>query len=292
MDIRTDLLQNEQKRIHAGARLWRHLSKQCRSMRGIMAQTFRHAEILEIARVKGRVIVEDLAAHFGVTLQTIRRDLTDLCEAGRLDRVHGGAVLPSGVTNIGYEDRRVLNAPAKERIAASVAQQVPRGASLFLNIGTTTEAVARALLNHRDLMVVTNNLNVANILSANENIEVIVAGGVLRRSDAGLVGDIALDMLRHFKVDIAVIGTSALDEDGDLLDFDVREVRISQAIIKQARQTWLAADCSKFIRSAPVRIASLADIEQFITDAPPPDRVATLCAEWQTDVTICDAGGN
>lgn len=292
MDIGTDLLQNEHKRIHVGARLWRHPFTQCRSMRGIMAQTFRHAEILEIARVKGRVIVEDLAAHFGVTLQTIRRDLTDLCEAGRLDRVHGGAVLPSGVTNIGYEDRRVLNAPAKERIAASVAQQVPRGASLFLNIGTTTEAVARALLNHRDLMVVTNNLNVANILSVNEGIDVIVAGGVLRRSDAGLVGDIALDMLRHFKVDIAVIGTSALDEDGDLLDFDVREVRISQAIIKQARQAWLVADASKFIRSAPVRIASLADIEQFITDAPPPDRVATLCAEWQTDVTVCDAGGH
>ncbi len=253
-----------------------------------MAQTFRHAEILAIARESGRVTVEDLAAHFGVTLQTIRRDLADLCDAGRLERVHGGAVLPSGVTNIGYEDRRNLNAQAKERIAARVARDIPRGASLFLNIGTTTEAVARALRGHRDLMVVTNNLNVANILAANDGIEVIVAGGVLRRADAGLVGDIALDMLRHFKVDIAVIGTSALDEDGDLLDFDVREVRISQAIIKQARQAWLAADCSKFTRSAPVRIASLADVDRFITDAPPPDRIARLCAEWQTQVTICD----
>lgn len=253
-----------------------------------MAQTFRHAEILGIARESGRVTVEGLAAHFGVTLQTIRRDLNDLCDAGRLERVHGGAVLPSGVTNIGYEDRRVLNAEAKERIAMRIARDIPRGASLFLNIGTTTEAVARALRSHRDLMVVTNNLNVANILAANDGIEVIVAGGVLRRADGGLVGDIALDMLRHFKVDIAVIGTSALDEDGDLLDFDVREVRISQAIIRQAREAWLAADCSKFARNAPVRIASLADIDRFITDAPPPDRIARLSAEWQTQVTICD----
>jgi DeoR family glycerol-3-phosphate regulon repressor len=257
----------------------------------MMAQTFRHAEILQIAREKGRVVVEDLAAHFGVTLQTIRRDLSDLCDSGRLERVHGGAVLPSGVTNIGYEERRVLNARAKERIASRVAREVPRGASLFLNIGTTTEAVARALLGHRDLMVVTNNLNVANILSVNENIEVIVAGGVLRRSDAGLVGDIVLDMVRHFKVDIAVIGTSALDEDGDLLDFDVREVRISQAIIKQARQAWLVADRSKFSRSAPVRIASLADIDRFVTDAPPPARLSSLCAEWQTAITVCNASG-
>ncbi|MGY6570693.1 MAG: DeoR/GlpR family DNA-binding transcription regulator [Salinarimonas sp.] len=255
-----------------------------------MAQTFRHAEILKIAREDGRVLVEELAMRFGVTLQTIRRDLTDLCGAGQLERVHGGAVLSSGVTNIGYEDRRILNAAAKERIAGCVARNVPRGASLFLNIGTTTEAVARALLDHRDLMVVTNNLNVANILSANESIEVIVAGGVLRRSDAGLVGDIVLDMVRHFKVDIAVIGTSALDEDGDLLDFDVREVRISQAIIRQARRAWLVADASKFIRSAPVRIASLADVEHFITDAPPPERVASLCAEWQTTITVCPAG--
>lgn len=258
-----------------------------------MAQIFRHREILRIAREQGNVVVEDLAAHFGVALQTVRRDLTELCDSGKLTRVYGGAILPSGVTNIGYEDRRVLHAAEKERIATTVAAEIPDAASLFLNIGTTTEAVARALLDHRNLLVVTNNLNVANILAGNDSVEVIVAGGVLRRADAGLVGDVTLEIVRHFKVDIAVIGTSALDEDGDLLDFDFREVRVSQAIIGQARKTFLAADRSKFARTAPVRIASLSEMDRFFTDLPPPAAVVDRCRDWGTQIVVAgdDTGG-
>ncbi len=251
-----------------------------------MAQNFRQTEILKLARDHGKVVVEDLAAHFNVTLQTIRRDLTDLADTGKLSRVYGGAILTSGVANIGYEDRRALNPDEKDRIGRLCAAAIPDDASLFLNIGTTTEAVARALLGHRNLMVVTNNLNVANILAANESAEVIVAGGVLRRADAGLVGDMTLDVVRHFKVDLAVIGTSGLDDDGDLLDFDFREVRVSQAILRQARKTFLVADRSKFGRSAPVRIASLSEIDTFFTDAAPPVRVQTLCAGWGTTIAL------
>ncbi|MTH99682.1 DeoR/GlpR family DNA-binding transcription regulator, partial [Roseibium sp. RKSG952] len=129
-----------------------------------MSLSFRQSDILEIAKQHGRVAVEELADKFGVTVQTIRRDLSELSEAGKLDRVHGGAVLRSGVSNIGYEDRRELNEDAKSRIAAKCAADIPDGASIFMNIGTSTEAVARQLLNHKNLMVVTNNMNVANIL--------------------------------------------------------------------------------------------------------------------------------
>ncbi len=251
-----------------------------------MAQNFRQTEILKLARDQGKVVVEDLASHFTVTLQTIRRDLTELCDSGHLTRVYGGAILASGVVNIGYEERRALNPEEKERIGRLCAAHIPNEASLFLNIGTTTEAVARALLGHQNLMVVTNNLNIANILAANPTAEVIVAGGVLRRTDAALVGDMTLDMVRHFKVDYAVIGSSGLDEEGDLLDFDFREVRVSQAIIKQARRSFLVADRSKFARSAPVRIASLADISIFFTDAAPPEPVQVLCEGWGTQIAI------
>ncbi|MBI1217276.1 MAG: DeoR family transcriptional regulator [Rhodobacteraceae bacterium] len=251
-----------------------------------MAQNFRQGEILKIAREEGKVVVEDLAARFGVTLQTVRRDLTELCDAGQLTRVYGGAVLASGVVNIGYEDRRSLHAAEKERIGRLCAAAIPQDASLFLNIGTTTEAVARGLLNHRNLMVVTNNLNVANILARNEGCEVIVAGGVLRRADAGLVGDMTMEVVRQFKVDFAVIGASALDEAGDLLDFDVREVRVAQAILAQARRRFLVADRSKFTRTAPVRIASLAEVDTFFTDAAPPAAVRAACAGWATTIAV------
>ncbi|WP_102226277.1 DeoR/GlpR family DNA-binding transcription regulator [Acidimangrovimonas sediminis] len=251
-----------------------------------MAQNFRHGEILQLARDRGKVVVEDLAQHFGVTLQTIRRDLSELCDTGQLTRVYGGAILASGVANIGYEDRRRLNEEEKDRIGRACAAAIPDEASLFLNIGTTTEAVARALLGHRQLMVVTNNLNVATILAQNPTAEVIVAGGVLRRADAGLVGEMTLEMVRHFKVDFAVIGASALDEEGDLLDFDFREVRVSQAILGQARRRCLVADRSKFSRTAPVRIGSLEAVDSFFTDAPPPPAVVERCAEWGTRIVV------
>jgi DeoR family glycerol-3-phosphate regulon repressor len=252
-----------------------------------MSQTFRHPDILEIARTQGKVTVEGLAEHFSVSLQTIRRDLSDLAETGQLERVHGGAIVASGTVNIAYSQRRELNAEAKAAIAADCAAHIPSDCSVFLNIGTTTEAVAKALLEHRNLMVVTNNINVASILAANSSCEIILAGGVLRRKDGGLVGTLTQQSIERFKVDYAVIGCSALDQDGDLLDFDIQEVGVSQTIIGQARQTFLVADQSKFQRSAPVRINSLSALSAVFTDAPLTPSLAERCAAWDTAVHLC-----
>lgn len=246
----------------------------------------RHRQILAHARDHGRVRATPLAASLGVTVQTIRRDLRELSDAGLLERTHGGAVLPSGTRNISYDDRRALNRDAKRRIAARAAMLIPDNASLFLNIGTTTEAIARALRQHRNLKVVTNNLNVATTLMDSPSCEVIIAGGHLRPADGGLTGDLAALAVQRFKVDIAVIGTSAIDPDGDLLDFDAEEVRVSQAIIASARQTMVVADKAKFTRKAPVRIGSLVDVDHFITDGLPSERLANLLADHGTKVHL------
>jgi len=251
-----------------------------------VALSIRQADILDLARSEGRVAVEDLARRFDVTVQTIRRDLTELSDAGLLDRVHGGAMLRTGVANLGYDERRRMNEAGKAAIASAAAAAIPDNSSLILNIGTTTEAVARALLGHRNLTVVTNNMNVANILAANPSSEVVVAGGVLRRSDGGLVGALTTHVFEQFKVDIAVIGCSALDEEGDILDFDLAEVRVSQAILRQARRAFLVADASKLGRPAPARLASLAEIDAVFTDAPLPESLAARCSAWDTDVVV------
>lgn len=253
-----------------------------------MSQTLRHPEILDLVRRQGNVTVEALASHFDVTLQTIRRDLTELAETGKLERVHGGAVLPSGTTNIEYAERGQLNARAKAAIARTCAQHIPDGTSLFLNIGTTTEAVARALLHHRDLMIVTNNMNVAEILRGNPECQITVTGGALRRSDGGLLGHQTIQMIAQFKLDLAVIGCSAMDEDGDLLDFDADEVSVTQAILARSRQAYLVADHSKFSRSAPGRIASLASLDALFTDEPLPGDLVQECENWNTTIHICD----
>jgi DeoR family glycerol-3-phosphate regulon repressor len=230
----------------------------------------RQRSLLEQVRLKGTISVEELALQLGVTPQTVRRDVKQMEEARLLARYHGGVGLPSSVKNIDYGQRQLLNSDAKQRIAGAVAAQVPNGCSLLINIGTTTEEVARALAHHQGLHVVTNNLNVAAILADNSDCEVIVAGGVVRARDRGIVGEATIDFIRQFKVDIGIIGISSIDEDGSLRDFDAREVKVAQAIIEQSREVWLVADRDKFGRKALVRMAELSQIDVLFTDAPPP----------------------
>lgn len=249
-----------------------------------MVQTLRKPEIINIARREGKVTVDGLVSFFGVTPQTIRRDLTDLAESGQLERVHGGAILPSTTVNIAYNERRDLNQSTKVDIARACAKEIPNDCSVFLNIGTTTEAVAVELLNHHGLLVVTNNMNIANILSSNPEIEVVVTGGQLRRSDGGLIGDLTKNTISQFRFDFAVIGCSALREDGDILDFDIMEVGVSKAIIEQSTSVILVSDSSKFERKAPARIASIADVDTFVTDRDLPAACVEFCNTIGTKV--------
>ena len=179
-----------------------------------------------------------------------------MCDQRLLTRIHGGALFPSGIENMEYEARRKIAADEKEAIGLAAARLIPDHASLFINIGTTTEAVSKALLDHDGLMVITNNINVANRMRVYPSIEVVIAGGVVRGSDGGIVGEAAVDFIKQFKVDYAVIGASAIDHDGALLDFDFREVKVAQAIIANARHVILVADSTKFERTAPVRIGA------------------------------------
>jgi DeoR family transcriptional regulator, glycerol-3-phosphate regulon repressor len=240
----------------------------------------RQALLVEHVQSLGAVSVEALADKFGVTLQTVRRDVKLLSDAGLLARFHGGVRVPSSTTeNIAYRQRQLLNEAAKQRIARAVAKAVPNNCSLLINIGTTTEAIARALMQHKGLRVITNNLNVAAILSDNPDCEVIVAGGMVRSRDRGIVGEVTVDFIQQFKVDIGLIGISAIEADGTLRDFDYREVKVARAIIGHSREVWLAADHSKFNRPAMVELGRLAQVDMLFTDAAPPPPFPALLAE-------------
>ncbi|MCO6184910.1 DeoR/GlpR family DNA-binding transcription regulator [Rhizobium sp. L1K21] len=246
-----------------------------------MYLTPRQNRIMEIAKADGRVLVDDLASAFSVTPQTIRKDLNDLCEGRLLSRIHGGAIFPRGNENMEYESRRSIAASEKAEIGRRTASLIPENASLFINIGTTTEAVGDALVDHRDLMVITNNINVANRLRVFPGIEVVIAGGVVRGTDGGVVGEATVDFIRQFKVDYAIIGASAIDADGALLDYDLREVKVAQAIIANARHVILVADSTKFERAAPVRIAHLSQVQTFVTDVCKPQSLRDICREYE-----------
>jgi DeoR family glycerol-3-phosphate regulon repressor len=228
----------------------------------------RHASIIELVGRQGFLTLDSLARHFGVTVQTIRRDVNQLAAEGRLSRYRGGAGLASSIENMEYERRQVVNLAAKQRIAARAAADVPDNAALFINIGTTTEQAARALLGRRNLQVVTNNINVAKILSENPAIAITIAGGRVRNRDGAITGQPTSRMLEQFRVDIGIIGISGIDADGGLYDFDLDEVLCAQAIIRNSRRVFLLADHSKFGRPALVKVGDIRDISAVYTDAP------------------------
>lgn len=244
----------------------------------------RQQRILGLARARGRVGVDDLATLFDVTPQTVRKDLKDLCELGLLARTHGGAVVTSSVENVAYAARRMIAEEEKRAIGRAAAALIPNNCSLFINIGTTTEEVAKSLGEHRDLLVITNNLHVAMLLYPNPAMKVIVAGGQVRHGDGAVTGASAIDLIRQFNVDQAIIGASAIDESGTLLDFDYQEVRVSQSIIENARRVILVCDHLKVGRAAPVRIADIRQVDVFVTDRMVSPDLARVCAEAGVEV--------
>jgi len=248
----------------------------------------RQQAMLNLVQERGFVSVEGLAQHFRVTAQTIRRDINDLCSLGLLRRYHGGAGLPSSVENVAYQARQVLNPAEKDRIGAAMAARIPNQASLYITLGTTAEAVARSLRDHRGLRVITNNLNVAGILAENPGCEVIIAGGVVRHRDRGITGEATIDFMKQFKVDYAVMGISGIEPDGTLLDFDYREVRVLQVIMSHARSVLLGADHSKFGRNALVRVGDLSEVDELYTDEEPPLALRRQLQETDTKLVIVE----
>lgn len=242
--------------------------------------TSRQQEILRLVQEHGFATIETLARHFDVSAQTVRRDIIRLDEAGILQRFHGGAGVTGATSRLGYAQKQAEAPDAKARIAGAVAAMVPNGSSLFLDVGTTAEAVARALSDHRRMHVVTNSLSAASILAEGGIGDVIVTGGLVRGPDGSLVGEQAQEMLSRFRLDVAVIACSGFDEeDGAPMDFDVLKIAAKQTMAARARRVVVVADAAKFTRAAVGRIMPLDAVGTVVTDAPPPAHFARLATE-------------
>jgi len=236
----------------------------------------RRQRIVDKTRRHASVSVEALAEEFGVSTQTIRRDLNRLCDANILRRRHGGAELLEGVRNTAYDMRRTIQAEAKQRIGAAVAGLVGDGATVFISIGTTPAFVAHALRIRRNLTVVTNNLNAALALSEVETNRIILPGGELRLPDRDILGEAASAVFSRYRADFGIYGVGGIDSDGALLDFHEAEVAAREAIRMNARRSVLVADCTKFGRLAPIVGGALSDPDLIVVDARPGDGFAGL----------------
>jgi DeoR family glycerol-3-phosphate regulon repressor len=251
----------------------------------------RQEKLIQIARSRGQVSLEELAAQLDASVQTVRRDVQQLALSGQLVRFHGGVRAGATVENITYQQRESLNAGAKTRIARAVAARIPNDCSLMLTVGTTTCAVARELLAHRGLRVVTNDMAIAQTLSTNRDIEIHMCGGFVRARDHAIVGEAAVEFLGKFRFDTVVIGVAGIEPDGSMRDFDYREVKVTEAAIAHSRQVWVVADVSKFSRRAMVEVAHIAKIDTLFTEAPPPEPFAALLTEAGVSVVIASQEG-
>jgi len=248
----------------------------------------RQTAILKHLKGHGRALVDELAEMFATTPQTIRKDLNALAEVNQIARFHGGAALVGGTEYMRFSVREEVARDEKEAIGRAAAGLVPNNSSLTINAGTTTLAFARNLHAHVGLRIVTDSVVLANEIRDFVGAEVMVPAGVVRKSDGAILGETAVDFIRRFRVDTAIIGAAAIAEDGMLLDFDLGEASIVRAMIDNARNVLLAADSTKFTRAAPICTGTLSQIDTLVTDAACPDALRALCAQENVRLVLAD----
>lgn len=240
----------------------------------------RQRAIATLATSRGNLLVNDLAIEFGVTSETVRRDLAVLEREGKVRRVHGGAVAPDDLTVVeaGVTEREFIRAAQKERIARAAAELVPpRGGSLLLDAGTTTGRMIGLLPVDRDLVVVTNSVPIAARLATTTGVRLVMVGGQVRGVTQAAVGAIAVRTLQQLRVDVAFLGTNAISATRGLTTPDPDEGAVKRAMIDSARRAVVLADSSKLGAELLVRFGELDVVDTLITDDDAdPDTVAGL----------------
>ena len=227
----------------------------------------RQAEILDIVTRQGYAAIDELAARFKTSQQTIRRDIIRLDREGVLKRFHGGVGLANGHLRPGYEDKLHLATEAKRRIAAQAVRRIEDRMTLFLDVGTTAEALAQAMLHacRAQCRVVTASLSAALTLAEHPTIETIVAAGLVHTRDGAIVGPLAIGTIEQFSFDYAFIGFSGFDTDGAPMDFDLGKVLVKRAAIARAAMAIGLIDSSKFRRRASIRMVAPGDLDLLIS---------------------------
>lgn len=246
----------------------------------------RERELLDALNESGSGRVNDLALRLNVTAETIRRTIAVLERRGMVTKVHGGVSLKDWGLEPSFAQRFVQNQTTKRRIAEAVAGLIPDGASLILDVGSTTAYVAQALRARHDLLVVTNSLPVAQALAGQNGNRVFMAGGELRSHDGGAFGPDARAFVRQFRVRYAILSVAGVEAQAGFLLQDLPEADFSRTIIACADEVIVAADATKFNHPAPIRIASPEAFHRLVTDADPPPDIADMLAEAGISVTV------
>jgi DeoR/GlpR family transcriptional regulator of sugar metabolism len=246
----------------------------------------RQQAILAEVRASPAVRIATLAERFGVSTETIRRDLDEMSERGLLSRTYGGAAGPPISLEPSLDDRYRTMVDQRTLVAKATSELIEPGDTLMIDAGSTTIYVARQLAAElRDLTVVTTSFAVASSLVTNPSMRVFVCPGEYDPRDGGVCGPDTLEYLRRFHVSKAIIGASRLDAGGPS-DVVSASAWIKRVMIEQAEQVILAVDKSKFDQRAFESVCALSSLDYLATDAPPPPALARALAEAGVQVRV------
>jgi DeoR family transcriptional regulator, fructose operon transcriptional repressor len=226
----------------------------------------RRQEIATLVEQEGRSDVGGLATRFGVTRETIRRDLTELEQRRVLRRVHGGAISISRFrSEPAIAEKAETMATEKAAIAEAASAFIPEHGSVILDAGTSTLALAR-IFPERELTVFTNSIAVGLELASTRGLQVYVIGGRLRSRTLANVDEWALRQLAELRVDVAIVGTNGFSADRGLSTPDPAEAAVKHAICQAGAQTVVLADHTKLDQEAAVRFAAIDEFDVLVTD--------------------------
>ena len=247
----------------------------------------RQRRLLAHLRAEGSGNVLELAQTLGVSPSTVRRDLKEMDDRGLVNRVHGGASVVDNDLEPVLSSRSASHSEEKKRIGKAAAHLIPDSATVLITGGTTTEAMLPHLAGHEGLTVLTNGLNIAYHLARYPQVSVVVLGGVLRHEEMSLLGPIAEHVLAEFQVDIAFSSAFGISPETGLSGANVTEAGTDRRMLAAAHTLVVLADCSKFARRGPVRLADVEQIDHLVTDGEaPPDALEQLRTRG-VEVTVC-----
>jgi DeoR family glycerol-3-phosphate regulon repressor len=228
----------------------------------------RRRAILEAISLGGEARVVDLANRLRVSDETIRRDLKGLEAEGLIRKIHGAFLPPEPLGEPRFDRRMAQEEEAKQAIARLAAVQVRDGDAILLDTGSTTAYVARALHGHRNLLVVTNSVDIARTLATRNGNRVYMAGGELRADDGAALGVSATAFVQQFRVRLYFLSVGAIDLEDGLMDFHLEEAEFSRVAMRRAERTIVVVDHTKFGRRALVSVCPLSAVQTLITDKP------------------------
>lgn len=251
-----------------------------------MNHSKRHGEILRLVHEAGTITIADLATRLNVSLETVRRDVKPLAKDGSILKMHGAIGLPALAGEAPFERRMRENADAKRRIARTVASTIRDGESVMLDTGTTTSFLARELLSHRRLTVITNSSDIARTLATVNGNKVYMAGGELRSDSGAAFGGSAVDFVSRFSVGHAVISIGAVDAVMGVMDYDLEEAEFARMVLSRGARRLVVTDHSKFGRQGLVQVCGFDGFGELVTDQPPPPDIRSALDERTVNVTV------